>query len=331
MTYALGLGAGRPRPAGLIALSGFMPTVADFELDIDAALPALRDRARSARPGDLRRLEPRRANAPRGSRRRRHVPRVPAHGPLDRSRHSSASCRHGSPRRCASPRDALDRRGDARHGPDGRVRRRVRERRSGARGRRNVERVHRMARADARATPARARLRGGALPGEVVAAPRVVRRGCTRGSGRGRRAARRPARVLDGRRSLRRDRQRARGRGGRGPRAVDPGSARRQHAPTQAAHRLPRRPRPLAPGNPGRVRVALEEGLRPRPRARGRGPLRPHPRRAPRHRAALAVGKARQAAESRPLGRARRGGAPRFVSSRSAADGDEPAGLPTAS
>jgi phospholipase/carboxylesterase len=34
MTYALGLGAGRPRPAGLIALSGFMPTADGFELDL---------------------------------------------------------------------------------------------------------------------------------------------------------------------------------------------------------------------------------------------------------------------------------------------------------
>jgi phospholipase/carboxylesterase len=34
MSYALGLGSGRPAPAGLIALSGFMPTVEDFELDL---------------------------------------------------------------------------------------------------------------------------------------------------------------------------------------------------------------------------------------------------------------------------------------------------------
>lgn len=34
MSYATGLGAGRPRPAGLIALSGFMPTVEGFELDL---------------------------------------------------------------------------------------------------------------------------------------------------------------------------------------------------------------------------------------------------------------------------------------------------------
>jgi phospholipase/carboxylesterase len=39
MTYSLGLGAGRPRPAGLIALSSFMPTVEGFELDLSAPLP----------------------------------------------------------------------------------------------------------------------------------------------------------------------------------------------------------------------------------------------------------------------------------------------------
>ncbi|HUG63675.1 MAG TPA: hypothetical protein VMK83_00505 [Gaiellaceae bacterium] len=39
MTYALGLGADRPRPAGLIALSGFMPTVPGFELDLAVPRP----------------------------------------------------------------------------------------------------------------------------------------------------------------------------------------------------------------------------------------------------------------------------------------------------
>jgi len=34
MSYALGLGAGRPSPAGILALSGFMPTVDGFELDL---------------------------------------------------------------------------------------------------------------------------------------------------------------------------------------------------------------------------------------------------------------------------------------------------------
>ncbi len=37
MSYALGLGAGRPRPAGILAFSGFMPTVDGFELDLSQA------------------------------------------------------------------------------------------------------------------------------------------------------------------------------------------------------------------------------------------------------------------------------------------------------
>lgn len=39
MSYALGLGRGRPRPAGIIALSGFIPAVDGFDLDLDAPLP----------------------------------------------------------------------------------------------------------------------------------------------------------------------------------------------------------------------------------------------------------------------------------------------------
>jgi phospholipase/carboxylesterase len=35
MTYALGLGASRPRPAALIALSGFIPMVEGFSLDLE--------------------------------------------------------------------------------------------------------------------------------------------------------------------------------------------------------------------------------------------------------------------------------------------------------
>ena len=34
MSYALGLGRGRPAPAGIIALSGFIPTVEGFEIDL---------------------------------------------------------------------------------------------------------------------------------------------------------------------------------------------------------------------------------------------------------------------------------------------------------
>jgi phospholipase/carboxylesterase len=37
MSYALALGAGRPRPAGILALSGFMPTVDGFALDLEGA------------------------------------------------------------------------------------------------------------------------------------------------------------------------------------------------------------------------------------------------------------------------------------------------------
>lgn len=39
MTYALGLGERRPRPAALMALSGFIPTVDGFELDLSPPLP----------------------------------------------------------------------------------------------------------------------------------------------------------------------------------------------------------------------------------------------------------------------------------------------------
>jgi phospholipase/carboxylesterase len=41
MTYALGLAAGRARPAGLIALSGFVPTVPGVELDLSVPFPRL--------------------------------------------------------------------------------------------------------------------------------------------------------------------------------------------------------------------------------------------------------------------------------------------------
>jgi phospholipase/carboxylesterase len=39
MTFALGLGRGRPRYAGLIGLSGFVPTVEGWEPDLDRDLP----------------------------------------------------------------------------------------------------------------------------------------------------------------------------------------------------------------------------------------------------------------------------------------------------
>ena len=41
MSYALGLGVGRPRPAAILAMSGFVPRVEGFELDLEgrAGLP----------------------------------------------------------------------------------------------------------------------------------------------------------------------------------------------------------------------------------------------------------------------------------------------------
>lgn len=39
MSYALGLGSDRPRPAGILALSGFIPTVPGWTADLDRPLP----------------------------------------------------------------------------------------------------------------------------------------------------------------------------------------------------------------------------------------------------------------------------------------------------
>jgi phospholipase/carboxylesterase len=39
MSHALGLGTGRPRPAGILALSGFIPVVEGFEPDLSPPLP----------------------------------------------------------------------------------------------------------------------------------------------------------------------------------------------------------------------------------------------------------------------------------------------------
>jgi phospholipase/carboxylesterase len=41
MSYALGLGQGRPRVAGIMALSGFIPTVPDWEPDLERLAPDL--------------------------------------------------------------------------------------------------------------------------------------------------------------------------------------------------------------------------------------------------------------------------------------------------
>jgi phospholipase/carboxylesterase len=41
MSYALGLAKGRPRPAAIVAFSGFVPQVEGFELDLDSPLPPI--------------------------------------------------------------------------------------------------------------------------------------------------------------------------------------------------------------------------------------------------------------------------------------------------
>jgi phospholipase/carboxylesterase len=41
MSYALGLGKGRPRPAALLALSGFIPTVEGWEPDLEPPFPPI--------------------------------------------------------------------------------------------------------------------------------------------------------------------------------------------------------------------------------------------------------------------------------------------------
>jgi phospholipase/carboxylesterase len=39
MAHTMGLGTGRPRPAGIVAFSGFIPTVEGFDVDLSAPLP----------------------------------------------------------------------------------------------------------------------------------------------------------------------------------------------------------------------------------------------------------------------------------------------------
>jgi phospholipase/carboxylesterase len=41
MSYALALAAERPRPAGVIAMSGFFPTVKGLQIDLEPPLPPI--------------------------------------------------------------------------------------------------------------------------------------------------------------------------------------------------------------------------------------------------------------------------------------------------
>ena len=78
MSYALGLGQGRPAPAGIIALSGFVPTVDGFELDLEgrSGFPVAIGHG-TARPSHRRRVGARGPRTTRGRRRGGDLPRVP--------------------------------------------------------------------------------------------------------------------------------------------------------------------------------------------------------------------------------------------------------------
>ena len=75
MAHSLGEGAARPRPAGVIGLSGFIPQGRGLRAGRrDRAAGC--DRPRHPRPGHPRRVRPRRARPAHGGRRRRDLPRV---------------------------------------------------------------------------------------------------------------------------------------------------------------------------------------------------------------------------------------------------------------
>ena len=87
MSWTLGLGAGRPTPAGIMALSGFIPTVEGFELDFDRG-PGSRSRSAMAEHDPVIGVEWGRDARDRmtGGRRPGAVSRDAADGPLDRPR-----------------------------------------------------------------------------------------------------------------------------------------------------------------------------------------------------------------------------------------------------
>ena len=68
MSYALGLGKGRPRTRALLALSGFIPTVEGWEADLEPPFPPIAIAHGTLRPRDPGRVRPRRARDARGGR-----------------------------------------------------------------------------------------------------------------------------------------------------------------------------------------------------------------------------------------------------------------------
>ena len=77
MSFALGLGSDRPRPAGIVAFSGFVPTVDGWEPDFAGAPPVAIGHGTydPIIPVEFGRTRSGRA---RGRRRRRHLPRIAA-------------------------------------------------------------------------------------------------------------------------------------------------------------------------------------------------------------------------------------------------------------
>ena len=92
MSYAMGLGADRPAVAGILAFSGFVPTVEGWE-------PALADRTgdprlhrpRPPRPDDRGRVRPARPRPARGGRAGGHLPRVRVGHQIDPAHLADAS------------------------------------------------------------------------------------------------------------------------------------------------------------------------------------------------------------------------------------------------
>ena len=91
MAYALGLGAGRPTPAGIVAMSGFIPTVEGWSADLDRpGLPVWITHGRrdpvigvEFAPGGARRAHRRRG--------RRHLPRARGRPPRRSARAGRAA------------------------------------------------------------------------------------------------------------------------------------------------------------------------------------------------------------------------------------------------
>ncbi len=89
MSYALGLSAERPAPAGILAFSGFIPTVEGWQPELASrAGPAGVHRPRPPGPGHRRGVRPPSQSAARGRRPRGALPRVrrrPPHRPRPHS------------------------------------------------------------------------------------------------------------------------------------------------------------------------------------------------------------------------------------------------------